>query len=457
MKLGKTTREFLRYLIILIPVGLLVLFARGRFDFYENPPIDLFGDGWQLILLALYGVQILFALLFLLSGSAGLFLFRRGLTKLRKAGKPYKNLPGMTRILKSYETEKSRTRWIFIGSVIIAAFYWASFLVLIEPTDMRLVRVLLHALAGVFGLIISYLALTITSLALPRFRAFGLLDTYESSEQIVFLDNILTDLIESNLDPLTKNFLDEYDDVLLAAVDEKEKFFQAKEKLYLLNVLEAEMPDTLTEQMVKEELAELFGPEDVKKIIDHKDFSFKRIQELVRKISELVPQFFKVISRLFLNLDENLANFKSQELYLDIGYPVLATDVTPIFIFFFNNSDEYRKRMRRVKLKVETTAFHPHSIEMDVNLDMKGDFKIESERLPITAPGDTEDLLKTMSKVLEIGDGVLLMLRPVRFGVSSIIRVTVEDESGHMIVGKTLTVRTKQPFIDKYLGKLFRK
>jgi len=455
MKLGKSTREFFRYIIILLPVGLMLLYAWGGFDFYENPPSDLLGNQWQLIMLALNGIHILSALIFLLSGSAGLYLFKRGLSKLRKAGKPYKTLPGMSGIMKSYEAERMKTQWIFIGSIITAVFYWVSFLGLIEATDMKLIRMIIHLIAGVIGLIVSYLALTISALAIPRFRPFGLLDTYEPNEQLLFLDNILTDLIESNLDPLTHNYLDEYNATLLAAVDDKEMFYQAKEKLYLLNVLEAEMPNTLTDQMVEEELAELFGPEDIKRIINHEDFSFKQLQTLVKKIAKIVPQFFKVVSRLFLNLDENLSSFKAQELYLDIGYPILATGVTPLFIFLFNNSDDYQKSMRRINLKVETTAFHPKIIEMEVNLDMNGGFKIESEQLPITAPGDNEDLLNTMSKVLEIGDGVLLLLRPYRFGVASIIRVTVEDENGHLIAGKTLTVHTKQKLIDKYIGKLF--
>jgi len=457
MKLGKIPRVFLRGIVTVIPIGILILFVWGGFDFYVKPPTDLISKHWKTILIILYGIQIACAFLLYLSGSVGHFLFKRGLKKLKNEGKPYDNLPGISGIMKSYDTEKSRTQWAFIGSIILATVSLANFLFLINSSDPKFLRVLLHALAGSFGLLISYLAFSTPSLAFPRFRSFGLLDVYEPSEQVLYLDNILSDLIESQNDPLTKNYLDEYNAFLLEALENKDQFYEAKEKLYLLNVLQAEMPATMTDQMVEDELAELFGPEDVQQIINHPDFSFKKIQELVSKSSKRVPQFFKVITRLFLHLDENLYDFKSHALYLDIGYPIIATDVTPIFIFLFNNSEDHRTQPRRVKITLESTAFNPRRVEVEIDLDKKGDFKIESEKLPLTVPGDAEDLLKILSEVLEIGDGVLIMLQPVRFGVSSIIRCTIEDEEGYMIIGKTLNIQTKQNIIDKYVSKLFPK
>ena len=106
MKLGTIPRVFLRGVIAAVPIGILMLFMWGGFDFYVKPPTDIISKHWKTILILLYGIQIACAFVLYLSGSVGHFLFKRGLNKLKKDGKPYENLPGISGIMKSYETEK---------------------------------------------------------------------------------------------------------------------------------------------------------------------------------------------------------------------------------------------------------------------------------------------------------------------------------------------------------------
>ena len=76
MKLGKIPRVVLRAIVTVVPIGLLVLFVWGGFDFYVKPPTDLISKHWKALLIILYGIQIVCAFLLLFTNLLYILLRR---------------------------------------------------------------------------------------------------------------------------------------------------------------------------------------------------------------------------------------------------------------------------------------------------------------------------------------------------------------------------------------------
>ncbi|MHA1594870.1 MAG: hypothetical protein ACTSXX_09030, partial [Candidatus Baldrarchaeia archaeon] len=105
-----------------------------------------------------------------------------------------------------------------------------------------------------------------------------------------------------------------------------------------------------------------------------------------------------------------------------------------------------KDRPRPVRVYVRAPGFDPEEVSVDVNLDPKGDFRIESDKLEVVSE-EGEDVVGVLSQILQIGDAVWFVLKPKDYGLKTISVCVIEN--GKVVYGRTLLVDVKRNLLDQ--------
>lgn len=435
------------FLVLILPFMILPLLFAINFN-VDHPLINLATFMWSAL--------VFFAFMLFLDMLISKIIFEMDLKqKTRKKLLPMGTLRGMATIRGNFAKILKLAFLVFILMGISYAFYLYSIMFKTVPLTIAATSLALIA----FGLV-----LLIKRPRLPIVEIGALIEFYTPVEFPVYIDNLLQDTLPSILDPISLMKFDDWKDFIsayiktLEGIDQQTALERAIEKMLLMHALHIEFPKVITEDIVLSEVAELLkDPEHIDEIRKpkHKDvFSFMDLKKFMSRLSEVAPEITIIVNRLFLTLRDNLNEFKSADLYFDVVAPeiIKGFDGISLYIFLFNNSDEYREKARPIRVKIFAPGLQPSEIAVDLLLDPKGDFVIKSKELKPYSK-EEEDIVGKLSEILQIGDGIWIRLVPVDYGMKTI--TILVEEKGHTIAAKQCNIFVKRDitaFLRKFVG-----
>jgi hypothetical protein len=418
--------------IVLVALSLLII-------------LDIFSDNTLkvsfYVILGVYGLNSLLLLL-------GAFYTQKALKNRlkfeRKRGRPIDSLDGFDLLDNNV---KKVINLLFIIALLclvsLGLFFTMLILGLLE---------LGYAAIG-FALFGFGLALLIRSLKLNIHDVNGLQDFYKPTTHQIFLDNFFSDVLSNHLDPVTFLKWDEYLAVLnnnlnpnfveivrLREAEELPITF-AIEKILFLYYLRYQ--EVLTYEQFLGELKEVinldsatFNVEKGALIEGRWYFSRKDINKLFDFIKRFNSGFFNIIDRLQLELTDNIERVSKDPIYMDSSSQevVFKNSELNVMVYLYNNAEAAKE----YRIKVIAPGFDPKEIILDIEVEGRGTYRIPEKPIPLFSSGD--DIVGTLSIMLENGDTIWLTLEPREIGEQT-IQIFLETAEGTIIEGKTRSVK----------------
>ena len=415
--------------MIILPIVLIAIFV------YKDFNLANYSQDLKYISSAIYGVMILNTLLVFYDSSISSSGLKKILTTFYQRGKPIKSIRGMDEVLEELNHERKEAAYVVLLAILSLAFFWAGEIL---STIFFLSMGLIFVTMGLGTL------LNITDT--PKLLPGGLLEYHEPTLFPVLLDNILTDVIEAFLSPVDLLFFDEFKDTVSSELKWTKKSPISRqiarertiEKIFFLNYLNQQLPEFVPKELMNQELAEVL--EDPDHIMQFPSFPSEVIQQVFYDMGASAEGLLKLISKLLVELSENLERFKRSELYIDMAIPDVAIGLSKInlFILLINlSTDSKFKEGRPLKIVLSSEGFLPAETSVDIMLDPSEKFEIKSNKLEISAE-EGEDVIGVMTNLLQIGDALWLQLEPQRLGNQVLTVRILDPEDNRLIFGKNL-------------------
>ncbi|TFF97899.1 MAG: hypothetical protein EU541_07570 [Promethearchaeota archaeon] len=422
--------------------------------FVEQPPSYQVLTIIYLIILVIYFLNSIILLISSLKTKQSL---KYRLKFEKKRGRPIESLDGFELL---YDNVKRVLKIMDLTSIvcIFSVILFLSML-LIGNKDLGFVA-MPSSLVGVG------LALAIRSLNLNITDVNGLQDFFKPYIHQIFLDNYFSEVFSNHLDPISYLKWDEYQMNLKSILTSKFKQQIAKQEkdefpitfaierilfLYYLHYQEI-----LSEEQFKKELGEVIDTDS--DIFDLKEgvlienswcFSRKDIFNLFKFIKKYNSGFFTLMDRLQLELADNIERIAKDPIYCDTSCQETVTlnSELNLMVYLYNNSDD----SRNYTVRVNAPGFEPKKLSLNIEVEGRGEFKIPNHDIPLISDGK-EDIVSTLSSMLENGDTAWLTLEPIQKGEKT-IQIFLENNEGEIIEGETRVVKVKTD-IKSYLKKL---
>ncbi|MHA1225749.1 MAG: hypothetical protein ACTSPV_03305 [Candidatus Hodarchaeales archaeon] len=329
-----------------------------------------------------------------------------------------------------------------------------SFLVYLSSINLEEIT----GFAKIFIIIASIGLLAISSgasilLRLPDKSALqpgGLMKFYSPSTLPLRLDNILSDSIFNQLDPITRIRIDEWSKSIMdnispnyqVGLDDKTKLERAREKIFLLVYLHEVIPELLPEDVFFKELREIIDEGYIKDFINGKDsgISLKTLNTILRDVRKEIPQIFDLVQRLFVLVKDNIQYLYSKDEIVIISHPnshIGNIDPFRIVIFVLN-----LKESRKVLIRAQTSmsSLDPDDASQTLKLDV-GNLTLppKGSSLEISSSSEPTDVLRLISEILQVGDALNLQFRANRFG-THVLNISIEDSENGLISGSSVVI-----------------
>lgn len=374
---------------------------------------------------------IAFSAIFSLNGILLKLGFNREIRGFLKAGKPIKGVDGYEELVSSLSAAQKQSYLITFSSALAFGIYYFR-----ENFGDQ----------GEFGstLAIAMAFISISVMFLvdypedPSLTPGGLVGFFEPDSFPLILDNLLSDVFATYLDPVT---LMKYDDwsvgVLNMLVKEyesdessKTRLERAREKILLLAYLSFSNPHAFDKHVVEKELTELFGA-NLKNFKKSKKvgLTWKEIVSVTERISKRAPEPFKLVDRLMIELTDNYYSFTHNDLYFTVGAKSNQGSVIEStgLIAFFINTTQKSDRDIKVWYRTDRLTIHPHYAEVNITLDRMTD-PFPEKKPPLISTGGETDILTLLSTLLQVGDAVWFRIQTRAFGYK-VITVYAEEEA----------------------------
>jgi hypothetical protein len=165
-------------------------------------------------------------------------------------------------------------------------------------------------------------------------------------------------------------------------------------------------------------------------------FSRKDINKLFDFIKRFNAGFFNIIDRLQLELTDNIERVSKDPIYMDSSSQevVFKNSELNVMAYLYNNAEESKE----YRIKVIAPGFDPKEIILDIEVEGRGTYRIPEKPIPLFSSGD--DIVGTLSIMLENGDTIWLTLEPREIGEQT-IQIFLETAEGIVIEGKTRSVK----------------
>lgn len=362
----------------------------------------------------------------------------------RIRGRPIDSLDG-------FELLDNNVRRVISLLKIIALLCWVTLALFITMIIIDMLQIGFAAIG--FALFGFGLALLVRSLNLNLNDVNGLQDFYKPTTHQIFLDNYFSDVLSNHLDPITFLKWDEYlaiinkilnpsfVEIVKGRESEELPITFATEKILFLYYLKYH--EVLTDEQLLGEIKEVLNVNsknfDIEKgalIEDRWYFSMKDIYNIFEYIKRFNPGFFNIIDRLQLELADNIERLAKDPIYMDSSAQEVVYKNTElnVMIYLYNNAEEAKE----YRIRVIAPGFDPKEIILNINVEGRGVYKIPEKPIPLFSTGD--DIVGTMSIMLENGDTTWLTLEPREIGEQT-IQIFLETADGTIIEGKTRSVK----------------
>ena len=247
-KLSKTYNKFVMIIFAIIIFGTLV---GGSF----NASSFTFASSSGIILLVTWILFTLISFFYTLNGIILNRSFHKAVKEYTKVGKPIKGIRGFDELVSALNLTRNSSILITIASGSSLSLFVAS--VLADFGDNNLSSLII-TLAATFAFITLSVIFLVEYPEETSFSPGGLIGFYEPDVFPLTLDNILSDVFTTYLDPATFMEIDEWtSDILSKLLDSFEndedsttRVERAREKILLLTYLNVSNPDLVPFEIV---------------------------------------------------------------------------------------------------------------------------------------------------------------------------------------------------------------
>ncbi|MFX0113203.1 MAG: hypothetical protein ACFFB3_01510 [Candidatus Hodarchaeota archaeon] len=454
-------RRYCPWIMLLLSSGIItgLIFAIIEENLkITSVPIIVSSFCWALLLVN--------AFLFAINGYSLYSGFDKEIKRISKSQMPVDSLEGFAQTKSSISLMFQSSYTIFATAVISIAIY-ISTLVLFTQNPKWLRDEELEWLRNAF--VIAALGLLLATLGLvalirvpdaPAVVPGGLLGYYFPRTLPSTLDNLLADSVYPFLDPITRLLFDEWTDSIQASlattfeanIDPLTRIERAREKILLMIYLRNRMPDLITEESYRNEILEVIHEDAFEDFAAGKDsgFSLDLMERVIKRLEKFIPEVFDAIDRLIVNLIDNLHKFKETELFITMGLPpTIYGHQYPfrLLILMLNKAPDFSQIRRPVKviIEAEEDVIFPRRTEMNILLDRYLGLNIESEKLAIIQQNGEQDVVRLLSRILQMSDSIWIQFIPRIYG-KTILTVKVEEEGKGVVFGTTSDVSLKRDF-----------
>ncbi|MHA2028371.1 MAG: hypothetical protein ACW99Q_03185, partial [Candidatus Kariarchaeaceae archaeon] len=259
----------------------------------------------------LWIVYLILSLFFVLNGYLLVSTFNREIRYFKKQGKPIRGIQGFDELKESLLKSRSQSYFITFTSFL-------AFILFLITSDLIEKGGIIDL--GEFGPTLSltmvFIAISIMFLVEypedPSFTPGGLIGYYEPDVFPLVLDNLLTDVFITYVDPATFLKVDEWSNGILKLLkpefenDEKTttRLERAREKVLLLAYLSYSNEEAFSNETIDRELKELFGVSGLNefKMGTSTGLTWNEIQDIIKRIEGRAPEPFRLVDRLMVQL-----------------------------------------------------------------------------------------------------------------------------------------------------------
>ena len=256
------------------------------------------------------------------------------------------------------------------------------------------------------------------------------IDDPELRESVAAVENSFFDELD-----LSDELIDESDE------DEGTRIELAFEKILLIAYLSNSIPDVVTGDVIRSEIVELIGQEDIDDFISGKNtgLTFDEVRTIVQVIEDQAPEPFRLVDRLLVNLMDNYEQFTTKNLYFTVSALTNQGSIkesSGAIVFFLNNTKNKNRKMN-VRFRSDRDSIHPDRQEISITLDPQTD-PYPKEQPEFIAEGD--DILSILATLLQVGDAVWLRFKPKGFGFK-VITIQAEEEGTGNVMGQSIEMK----------------
>ncbi len=440
--------------------------------------ISRYANKWIMTVLALIiasliladgpqGLTLFFWILFILISGVfsinGILLnrsFNQEVQIYMEAGKPVRGIQGFDELVAALKGSLFKSLLITFASILSLIIFIFSDIINNED---------LEDMGPTLALAMAFVAISVMFLVEypddPSFTPGGLIGYYEPDVFPFNMDNLLSDVFVTYMDPATFMRYDEWSASVLNFLnpiyesDEIQitRLERAREKILLLAYLTSSNPNTFTQDVILRELEELFGKGNLENFISGKDtgLTWEEIIDIIVRIEKQAPEPFRLVDRIMVNLTDNYEQFVKEDLYFTVSARANQGSVTESsgLIVFFINKTTREDRTVKIKLVTDDLTVHPAVQEATVVLDQLTD-PFPKEQPPLVAEGD--DILSLLSSMLQVGDAIWFRVQPRGFGYR-VIAITGHEIGAKGTFGKTFEMRFTKSlswYVKSYAPKL---
>ncbi|MHA2053895.1 MAG: hypothetical protein ACW99F_09875 [Candidatus Hodarchaeales archaeon] len=398
-----------------------------------------------------YLVLILIAIPFALNGFFMEKAFNTEINRIIKTGLLIRGIEGFKEVQMKIKL-LYRASYSITGSVLISFLVFISAGLIKSDEDLAILARFFIFIASIGLLAISSGASIL--LRLPDRSAIqpgGLMKFYSPRSLPLKVDNLLSDSIIPQLDPITRIKIDEWSTSIsrnlntefFPNLDPNTRLERAQEKILLLVYLNEYFPELLDNNQFSQEMQEIIDPVYYESFKKGKESSIsnKILRTIIRDVRKEIPDVFELVQRVFVLVTENINLLHTKEEYVTITHPnthVGNIDPFRVSIFILN----LRETERKVNLQVQTSmsGLDPDDASQTLMLDSnKISVPPSGQKLKFSSSEESYDVLRLVSAILQVGDTLNLQFRPNRFG-THVLNLSLEDEIQGAISGRSVVV-----------------
>jgi hypothetical protein len=439
---------FFQALLPTDPTSLVQLFQ--KIPLIESDP-EGFTELIRLLTIMIYIILIIVALPFAMNGFFMEKAFNEEIKRIMNTGLLIQGVEGFDEI-------QGKIKLLYRGSYSVSVTVIISFLVFLSAINLRQ----LTPFARIFIFTASIGLLAISSgasllLRLPDKSALhpgGLMKFYSPKSMSLRLDNLLSDSIFTQLDPITRIRMDEWSRSILdhfnpkflqeeKDLDDHTRLERAREKIFLMVYLRKYIPTLMTEEILHRELNEIISPEYISSFIEGWDsgISLKTLTTIIHDIEDEIPHIFELVQRIFVLVTDNLRELRTKEEYVTICYPTAHIgniDPFKITVFVLNLQDLARKVI--IQAQTSMSSLDPDDASQMLTLDTgKFTFPSKDTHLEFSSTTEPFDILRLVSAILQVGDALNFQFRPNRFG-THVLNISIDDPDLGILVGRSIVI-----------------
>jgi hypothetical protein len=281
----------------------------------------------------------------------------------------------------------------------------------------------------------------------------SLIGFYKPEVYPMILDNLLSDVFQTFLDPISMMAYDDWigfigehlEDGFEPDLDSNTRLERAVEKILLLAYLSNKMVDP--EDKIFNEISEVIGKENMGGFFQgvNSGLSWDEISSMLALMEEYCPELLALVDRFIIELQENYEGFTSQDTYFTISGKSSQTTIIETcgtIVFLLNNTEDENRKMC-VEFRSDMSSVHPEYQKMNLILDPMNS-PYPKNKPPFIAEGD--DLLSILNDVLQVGDAVWFRFKSSTFGYKT-LTFQAEDVNSGQTFGSTLQMRFKKSIL----------